>query len=77
MKTENIEIAKTNMLMTSELIMLMKLFEENNIEAIAFKGPTLSQMAYGNLTLRQYADLDILIDEKDLQKSINLLSSNI
>jgi len=76
MKIENIEIAKTNMLMTSELIMLMKLFEENNIEAIAFKGPTLSQMAYGNITLRQYADLDILIDEKDLQRSINLLSSN-
>ena len=75
MKTHNIEIAKKNMLMTTELIKLMKLFEENSIDAIAFKGPTLSQMAYGDITLRQYADLDILIDEKDLQKSINLLSS--
>jgi len=38
-------IVQRNMLMSAELILIMKLLEENDIEALAFKGPTLSQMA--------------------------------
>nr|WP_228711713.1 nucleotidyltransferase family protein [Arcobacter arenosus] len=76
LKSINLDIAKQNMLMTSELIKVMKLLEENYINAIAFKGPILSQMAYGDITLRQYVDLDILIDEKDLENSISLLNKN-
>ena len=54
------------MLLTSELIKIMKLLEENDIKAIAFKGPTLAQLAYGDVTLRQYVDLDLLV-ELDLE----------
>lgn len=63
------DIVKYNMLLTSELIKIMKLLEENDIKAIAFKGPTLAQLAYGDITLRQYVDLDILVDEKDVEKA--------
>jgi hypothetical protein len=51
------------------------LLEENDIKAIAFKGPTLAQLAYGDITLRQYVDLDILVDEKDLYYSAMILKS--
>lgn len=61
-------IVKHNMLLTSELIKIMRLFEKNEIKAVSFKGPTLSQFAYGDVTLRQYVDLDILINEADLEK---------
>ncbi len=73
MKMSNMEIVKENMLMTVELIKIMKLLKENNIEALAFKGPTLSQMAYGNITLRQYSDLDIFVHKKDIYKIYDLL----
>ena len=73
MKSNNMDIVKQNMLMTSELIKVMKLLEENGIEAISFKGPVLSQMAYGDIVSRQYVDLDILVEEKDLEKAINLI----
>jgi hypothetical protein len=66
------DIVKYNMLLTSELINIMKLLEENNIKAIAFKGPTLSQLAYGDITLRQYVDLDILIEKDNLGKAYDL-----
>ena len=66
-------IAQRNMLMSAELIHIMKLLEENGIEALAFKGPTLSQMAYGDITLRQFGDLDILIRKKDRSKMMTLL----
>jgi len=55
---------------------VIKLLKENNIDAIAFKGPTLAQMAYGDIALRQYTDLDILIDEKDIYKATILLIDN-
>jgi len=71
----NMEIAKKNMLMTAELINIMKLLEEHNIDAIAFKGPTLSQMAYRDITFRQYVDLDILINKKDINETEKLLET--
>lgn len=67
------DILKQNMLMTSELIKIMKLLKENTIEAIAFKGPTLSHIAYGDITLRQYSDLDILLRKEDIYKVYKLL----
>ncbi|MEN8304384.1 MAG: nucleotidyltransferase family protein [Campylobacterota bacterium] len=69
------QISQQNMLMSAELIRVMKLFEENNIEALAFKGPALSQMAYGDITLRQYNDLDVLIKQEDRDKISKILES--
>lgn len=65
LKAYYIVIAQRNILMSAELIKIMKLLKENKIEALAFKGPALSQMAYGDITLRQFGDLDILIRKKD------------
>jgi len=64
------------MIMTAELIKVMKLLTENGIEAISYKGPLLSQLIHKNITFRQYCDLDILVDENDLDKAINILSQN-
>ena len=66
-------IARRNMLMSAELLHIMKLLQENGIEALAFKGPVLSQMAYGDITLRQYGDLDILIKREDFRKIAKLM----
>jgi len=76
MKSHNMDIIKENMLMSAELIKVMKLLEENNIEALAFKGPTLAQMAYGDITLRQYGDLDILVNKDDIYKVYDLLKGS-
>ena len=76
MKQNYMDIVKQNMLMTSELIKVIKILEENGIEAISFKGPVLSQMAYGDVVSRQYCDLDILVKEKDLNKSFDILVEN-
>lgn len=73
LKSHYISISQRNMLMSAELIRIMKLLEENNIKALSFKGPTLSQMAYGDITLRQYSDLDVLVDEMDLYQAAELI----
>jgi len=70
------EIATQNIIMSSELLKVKQLLEKNGIEVIAFKGPILSQVAYGDITLRQYADLDILINEASLFEAASLLSKS-
>lgn len=65
--------AKRNLFLARELIFLLKLFEDNNIQAFPFKGAVLADYAYGNLALRQFSDLDILVNKKDFLKAKKLL----
>ena len=67
LKSHYQSIAKKNMLMSAELIQIIKLLKENNIEVLAFKGPALSKIAYSDITLRQFGDLDILVKKEDFK----------
>jgi hypothetical protein len=67
--------ARHNLLLTGELLRLLPLFAGRGIRAIPFKGPTLAAYAYGNLGLRQYTDLDLLILPADLPRARDLLAA--
>ena len=75
LKSSYTQIAQRNMLMSAELIRIVKLLEENGIQTLPFKGPALSQIAYDDITLRQYVDLDILTKKEDVYKIDALLKS--
>ena len=75
LKTRYMNISQRNMFMSAELLRIMDLLKENDIEALAFKGPTLAQSAYGDITLRQYADLDLLIRKEERTRVANLLEA--
>jgi len=62
-----------NTLLTAEMIVLIDLFEQNQIPAIPYKGPAIGAGVYGQLVLRQFADLDILVRETDVWKATDLL----
>lgn len=65
--------ALNSLFLASELLKLLHLFNENAIPTIPFKGPVLAAFTYGNLTLRQFCDLDILVREQDFIKARELL----
>jgi len=65
--------ALRGMVMASELLTLLKLFEAHGIQAIPFKGPVLAAAAYGDIALREFCDLDILIPKRDRQRARDLL----
>jgi hypothetical protein len=67
------EIAFNNLLLTSELLTILARFEAQGIPAISFKGPALAAFAYGDLSLRQFIDLDVIICRKDFQKAKEIL----
>ena len=52
--------------LTAELIALLDLFRSKNILAIPYKGPVLAVQAYGDLTLREFEDLDIIVRQRDM-----------
>lgn len=56
-----------------ELLKLLQLFAAQGIRALSFKGPLLAATAYGNLSLRQFRDLDILVQKQDLFRARDLL----
>ena len=76
LKQYNMNIVMQNMRMTAELIRIKQLLAEHDIPILAFKGPALANLAYGDITLRQYGDLDILIKKRDIAKSIALLTKD-
>jgi hypothetical protein len=52
--------------LTAELNKILELFESNSIRSIPYKGPVIAQQAYGDSTLREFEDLDIILRQCDV-----------
>ena len=57
-----------NLFLVGELFHLLELFEAHAIHAVPYKGPTLAIRAYGNLSMRQFGDLDLLLREQETSR---------
>ncbi len=64
-----------NFELTKELLEILSLLEKSDVDALAFKGPVLAQQLYGDLALREFGDLDILVSPSDAWTVIELLSA--
>ncbi|MCI0354674.1 MAG: nucleotidyltransferase family protein [Acidobacteria bacterium] len=64
---------QTNLKLAAELVRVLQLLDANNIPAIPFKGPTLAVTLYGNLALREFSDLDIILHRADILRARDLL----
>ncbi len=67
--------ALTSFALAAELVAVLKLFRAANIEAIAVKGPVSAALCYGDLGLRTFSDLDILIAPDDVGTATELLEA--
>jgi hypothetical protein len=61
--------AARNLILTGELLKVLDAMESAGIPAIAYKGYVLAQTAYGDIALRQFNDLDVLIQEENLWRA--------
>ena len=62
-----------NVILTEELCRLIRLFGDAGIETIPYKGPTLALFAYGDIALRRFVDLDIIVRKSDVSRARDLL----
>jgi hypothetical protein len=70
------ENTRNSVHLTGELFRLMALFAREGIRVLPLKGPTLAVAAYGNLALRRFSDLDLLVRKEDALRAREILLRN-
>src|ERR1041384_3498267 len=68
-------VSALNTFLTNELQRLLARFAVAEIEAMPYKGPVLAVALYGNVALRQFSDLDILVRPRDVARASELLQA--
>lgn len=68
--------AVCNLAHMQELLRILQWFDKASISAIPYKGPVLAASVYNNLGLREFFDLDILVDVADVTRAAELLVAN-
>lgn len=68
--------ARRNRAMADELLVVLRTLDAHGIPAIPFKGPALAAAVYGDLALREFSDLDILLRVDDVLAASRLLQQH-
>jgi putative nucleotidyltransferase-like protein len=66
---------RRNLFFTAELMRLLDGFSEQGISVLPYKGPTLAQALYGDIALRAFADLDLLVRPSDVPGATEVLET--
>jgi hypothetical protein len=61
--------ARRNLKFAGELFRILDCLEAHNVVAIPYKGPVLAETVYGDLALRYFSDLDILVLPSDVLRA--------
>lgn len=75
LKRDSVANSQNVLHLIGKQLRVFKLFNEHNIPVALFKGALLAQMAYGEISLRQAGDIDILISRRDFDEAKRLLES--
>jgi hypothetical protein len=67
--------ARRNLFLTGQLLRIVRLLEAKQIPVLPFKGPILASLVYGDLSLRTFWDLDVLVRTQDVLKAKDWLIS--
>jgi hypothetical protein len=62
-----------SMRLCAELAKIVNAFTEDSIRVLSFKGPTLAALAYEQIALRPFGDIDILVSPDDAVRAARLL----
>ena len=60
--------ARRNLKFTAELVRILDCLDLHGVATIPYKGPVLAETVYGDLTLREFSDLDILVRSADVPR---------
>ena len=69
LKRESVANSQSVLHLIGKQLRVYKLFNEQQIPVALFKGPLLSEMAYGEVALRQAGDIDLLINREHFDRA--------
>jgi Uncharacterised nucleotidyltransferase len=61
------------LVLTAELIRVLDVLSAAAIQAIPYKGPVLAAQAYGDIALREFEDIDLVLRQRDVAAADRLL----
>jgi hypothetical protein len=61
--------------MMAELYRIVDDFAQAGIEALLVKGPLISFLAYGDLSVRSFVDLDLLVRDRDILRAFQRMTA--
>ena len=64
-----------NLLFAAELLRLLAEFRNSGIPVAAFKGVVLAESLYGDLSLREFCDLDLIVHAEDMFKAEDVIAA--
>jgi len=67
--------ARRNTILAFEAVRILSELNRNNIRAATFKGAVLAQAVYGDLSLREFLDIDIIVPPADVSRCEEVLRS--
>ncbi|HYJ78249.1 MAG TPA: nucleotidyltransferase family protein, partial [Longimicrobiaceae bacterium] len=67
------DAAHQGLSLAGELRRLLDALAEGGVEALAYKGPALAVQAYGDLSLRSFVDLDVLVSPDAAPRALEVL----
>ena len=65
-RDEFIRISCRNLALSAELLRVLEALESRGVKATSYKGPVLAAQAYGDVGLREFADLDIILSQAEI-----------
>jgi Uncharacterised nucleotidyltransferase len=75
LKRDSVANSQSVLYLIGKQLHVYKLFKEHEIPVALFKGPLLAQLTYGEISLRQAGDIDVLISREHFDRARQLLES--
>jgi len=75
LRDEYVRVAAASMALAAELCAITKLLEGQGVASLPYKGPVLALQAYGDIALRTFTDLDLLVRRCDVSTAREILGS--
>lgn len=66
---------RRNLSTSAELLDIVDALETQNVRVLAYKGPVIASRAYGDVSLRRYVDLDLLVPPSERERAISVLEA--
>ncbi len=76
LKNEAVRITHRNARMANDLCHVSELLGAEGIRALPYKGPSLSTIGYGHVSIRSFGDVDIIVHDDDVIAAKNILQAH-
>lgn len=73
LREEYVRVAARSMALAAELREITQLLEAHGVASLPYKGPVLALQAYGDIALRTFTDLDLIVHLSDVARAREIL----